>query len=252
MTAARLHAGSTLALALATCLATSTASHAQAFDRADAFSAPAETGGGGGRRFTGAPSDGLTCVVCHRTGRSRPTLTVTGMPDAFVPATRYDIVVEWPESPDNAAIALELATADGRGAGVLTLPDDATLEARDRCAGAAAAAHLAADVGDRQVVTLDSCGASRLRVQWDSPSSPAPVWLAAVLVQGNSSGDPSGDATVEHSRLISAEGFGSDVAVFGGGCSVTRGDRTSLRAWLAAAVVAALASWRRRRRRQGR
>jgi len=250
------HAWSRLVVALATgvaCGAGATASvpTAHAFDRSDDFSVAAESGGGGGRRFTGAPADGLTCVVCHRPGRSHPTLTITGLPRTFVPGTRYDLVLEWAESSDNAALALELATTDGHGAGELALLDDASLEARDRCAGGSTAAHLVADVADRRVVTLDSCGASRLRAQWTAPTTPGAVWMTAALVQGNSSGDPSGDGVAERSVLVAAEGFGTDVSVFGGGCSATAHGPGGASAGLVAATVATL-GLRRRRRRHGR
>jgi hypothetical protein len=60
------------------------------------FAKPAAAGGGEGRWFTGAPSDGYGCGVCHTPNKAEK-LVVEGLPkDGYVPDTEYQIRVAWP------------------------------------------------------------------------------------------------------------------------------------------------------------
>lgn len=69
----------------------------QAFSQPSYYARDAALGGGGGRWFTGTAVDGYTCAVCH-TGEGSWTLHVEGLPaEGYVPGTRYDVRITWPE-----------------------------------------------------------------------------------------------------------------------------------------------------------
>jgi hypothetical protein len=60
------------------------------------FAKPASEGGGEGRWFTGAPTDGYGCGVCH-TPNQAEKLVVEGLPkNGYVPDTDYYIRIAWP------------------------------------------------------------------------------------------------------------------------------------------------------------
>jgi hypothetical protein len=71
------------AIALALIAAAPPAAHA--YSELERFGEPAVDGGGGGRYFTGAPTDGYSCHVCTTT--SRAAGDVTGCPHVEAGAT---------------------------------------------------------------------------------------------------------------------------------------------------------------------
>jgi hypothetical protein len=100
-------------------------------------------GGGGGRWFTGTPADGYNCAVCH-TGEGSWTLHVEGLPETgYVPGTRYDVRITWPEFTArahaiHAAMPLGASTqAPGMGP-ELAGPDMSMLAELTNAQGAAA------------------------------------------------------------------------------------------------------------------
>ncbi len=71
---------------------------AHAFPGIGTFETPATMGGGGGKYFTGVPSDGYTCIVCHHDA-TPATFSVTGLPDnGFDPGRSYELTVQWPDT----------------------------------------------------------------------------------------------------------------------------------------------------------
>ena len=70
---------------------------AAAFSDPALFSAPVREGGGGGRQFTGAPGDGHSCSVCH-TGGETPIVDLSGLPQRYVPGTRYQVTLRWDDT----------------------------------------------------------------------------------------------------------------------------------------------------------
>jgi hypothetical protein len=72
-------------------------SAAYAFSQPIYYPRAAAAGGGGGRWFTSSPNDGFGCAVCH-TGEGSFPVHVQGLPTTgYVPGTRYDVRVTWPE-----------------------------------------------------------------------------------------------------------------------------------------------------------
>jgi hypothetical protein len=73
------------------------ANRAQAFTDPTFFSKEAKIGGTEGRWFTGAPTDGYGCDVCH-TGKPGENLVVEGLPkNGYVPGKEYQVRIAWPE-----------------------------------------------------------------------------------------------------------------------------------------------------------
>lgn len=72
---------------------------AAAYSSAVGFIDGADTGGGGGRWFTGSPAEGHDCSVCHDASgvqRSYP-LYVSGLATPYTPDTDYAVDIAWPE-----------------------------------------------------------------------------------------------------------------------------------------------------------
>jgi len=208
-----------LATAAAALLMTWGVPTAQAYVSASRFDDPAVDGGGGGRHFTGSPSDGYTCAVCH-TGGERPEVGVIGLPsDGYVPGTTYDLEVTLPTAAVSA-MALELTDAMGRRAGAVALPPEPALD--ERCEGGAGevAGHAMTLPDDRQIIAMDACGASALRATWSAPpESVGPVWFTAIVVMGDASADPTGDGVRELSVLMPIRGGSAEAAQVGSACS---------------------------------
>ncbi|MBK9033263.1 MAG: hypothetical protein IPL61_18655 [Myxococcales bacterium] len=66
------------------------------FSEPERYAEPAIDGGGGGRYFTGAPPDGLSCSVCHG-GGDTPEVKIAGLPDRIDAGKRYEATLTWPD-----------------------------------------------------------------------------------------------------------------------------------------------------------
>ena len=84
---------------LGTILAAYPGARAAAYSVPEAFAAPAEIGGGGGRWFSGSPAEGFGCSACHTDvpNAAQFPLHVTGLPPRYQPSQSYDITLDWPE-----------------------------------------------------------------------------------------------------------------------------------------------------------
>lgn len=200
-----------------------------------------DSGGGGGRFFTGSPADGFTCKVCHLQGKPLE-IVVNSLPDRYSPGQIYDVLVGWSEGADHVSAALELTDQDGHGAGEVTLPRGKVLTEQDQCEpyvfGIPAAVRY--DLPDgRQVLGLADCGARQIAFQWKAPPvDVGPIWFSGAIVRSNNESDIDDDGVTEFRRAIPSEGS-TVVQSTAGGCSVPRGWRGgSPWGWLV--VVAAL------------
>ncbi|MEZ4384164.1 MAG: DUF4266 domain-containing protein [Nannocystaceae bacterium] len=158
---------------------------------------PMETGGGGGRAFTGAPADGLTCAVCHQGGEA-PGFELLGGPGGpYELGATYAFELRWPG--ERVGLTVEASDLDGRPLGSLVAPPEPLLEAADRCTSGAAAYESVALADGRAPLAVGDCGASRLRLQWTAPREPIDGALTLSLVVADGDGLPDADrsATLE-------------------------------------------------------
>jgi hypothetical protein len=83
---------------LGVCVCVSAAANrARAFTDPSFFGKPAKIGGTEGRWFTGAPTDGYGCDVCHG-DKTAEKLVVEGLPkNGYVPGKEYEVRIAWPE-----------------------------------------------------------------------------------------------------------------------------------------------------------
>lgn len=195
-----------LPLALGLVLATPGLAHA--YSELARFAEPAVEGGGDGRYFTGAPTDGHACSVCHG-GAAAAAVTVEGLPDRITAGTRYDLSLSWPDDGRTYALALELVDDAGNHPAV-TVPPLAQQPAGMKCAQPAGTAAVATvDLGGRRVVSVAPCGARRLELTF-TPSSDRPLYFGVGAVASDQQETPEHDGVFELRRDLSA---GS------GGCS---------------------------------
>jgi hypothetical protein len=225
---------------------------AQAYSDPERFSADATGGGGGGRFFTGSPVDGFACKVCHDSKDApTPTVSVRGLPveGGYVPGTVYDVEVAWPPGTPSVGIQLEMVGRDGKGAGLLALPDETTLAASAHCGGIAeeAVASYLVNDGDRTIVGLRSCDAGSLRFRFTAPNT-ADVAFAGGLVTSDDSATAAGDGFVSLNRVLYRAGEAKPTS--SGGCSVARATdgRREGASPFAAWCALGLAAWLMRRR----
>lgn len=175
---------------------------AHAFSELARFAEPAIDGGGEGRYFTGAPTDGLACSVCHA-GGATPDVAIVGLPERLAAGTPYTVSLTWPDDGRAHALALELVDAAGRHPGV-TLPAAADQPADMRCtepAGGVAATTV--DVGTRRVIAVAPCGARSVRFSF-TPASDEPLYLGAGIVASDGSETADGDGVREVRRTLAA------------------------------------------------
>lgn len=215
---------------------------AHAYSDGRLFEQGVDIGGGGGRRFTGSPRDGLSCEVCHA-GGGQAAVDVTGFPtDGYRPGTEYAIEVAWPEG-ELAAFAMDVVDAAGATAGELALPAPEEIDAPQRCSigttEPAVALYPTAD--GRMVAAADACGASRATVRWTAPTATTgPVFLHLSGVTADRSGTSAGDDA--RSIVQSAPMIGSpppEVSVIESGCAA--GGRGEDGALLIASLLALFA-----------
>lgn len=207
-------------------------------------------GGSGGRFFTGSPSDGFTCEVCHASGAPGPEVILNGFPkDGYEPGRTYAVSFEWTAhdygtTTEVVTIVAELQTDDGEPAGALELPPIEDAAPDSLCVTGGAAAELFELADGRTVLTLNPCGATKLRARWTAPSpeadacAPDAVVFAAAM-QGDESEDPDGDGLTLRTRRIAAQDDACLEASEPSGCRV--GGRSF------APLLLLFAAWRRRR-----
>ena len=200
--------------ALVTVLALAPAT-ALGFSEPERYAEPAIDGGGGGRFFTGAPPDGLSCSVCHD-GGDPPEVEVTGLPDHIDAGTRYELRLRWPDDGRAHALTLELIDADGDHPAVelLALADQAPEE---RCAAPAAATSAAyqVDLDRRRIIGVTDCGAHALTVAF-TPTSDEDLFFAVGVVASDASETTTGDGVLELRRTLTATRTNAACAVGGG------------------------------------
>lgn len=226
------------ALALALALVAATPSAARAYSELERFAEPAVDGGGGGRYFSGAPTDGYSCHVCHD-DVAAPPVTVTGMPAHIETGATYDLTLTWPEDDRKYSLALELVDADGNPPAI-ALPALADQPPEMRCAGdrtGASAAQLVS-VGARRIVYVEPCGAHQLTVSF-TPGSDDDLFLGAGVVAADGFETSDGDGTFELRRTLRSTVTSTT------GCAIN-GQASSGMA--AALGFCALALFRRRRK----
>ena len=189
------------AIALALIAAAPPAAHA--YSELERFGEPAVDGGGGGRYFTGAPTDGYSCHVCHD-DVAAPPVTVTGLPDHVEPGATYDLTLAWPEDGRKYALALELVDADGNPPAT-ALPALADQPPEMRCAGdrtGASAAQIVSVVA-RRIVYVEPCGAHQVTVRFTPPSD-EDLFIGAGVVAADGFETSDGDGTFELRRKLTS------------------------------------------------
>lgn len=191
---------------------------------------PVRTGGGGGRVFSGSPTDSYTCEVCH-TGGPAPVPQLRGRPPAdYEPGATYMVEMTWPE--EHLAVVVEAADAAGAPLGTLRLPPDPLVEEEERCAGGGRAARRIELADGREAIGLGDCGARMLRFQWTAPDEVVPGALHVAAVAADADETPAGDGAAHWTLEVGPQARAS-------GCAVDRGGP----GWLVALLVLA---WRRR------
>jgi hypothetical protein len=229
------------------------ASSAHAFELADKFDAPADGGGGGGRRFTGSLADGLTCEVCHDGGEAG--LDVEGLIAEYDPMTENTITVRWPESTVDTAYSAEVVGNDGRALGTLHVAGELTAQDDERCRldpatmrrDVAAREYLREEEG-RLVIAANECGARTARLVWTAPES-GTAWFHMAVVFSNGSQTPDRDPVAVIAAPIVRRGDPPpERAVVDGGCSAARASATPSTTAMAFALALLCARAARRRR----
>lgn len=165
------------------------------------FTGPVGEGGGGGRYFTGSRAEKYSCSVCHH-GGDAPRFVVDPLPEQLEAAGRYTLVIHWDDPQSPQGLQLELATETGADPSV-TIPAGMTLPATSRCEGSATGlpAVYATDVGNRRIVGVEDCGASRVEVSFIATGGPIEVSIGGV--RSNEDGTPDGDGVFEDRFVLS-------------------------------------------------
>lgn len=217
-------------------------SQLRAFSDPELFAEAPQSGGGGGRQFTGSPRDGYSCAVCHRDGVV-PEIEISGLPDAFEPARLYEVTLRWDGTLASHALQLELLTEAGEHPEVEIEPPEVLTEL-GRCDGDPEGdpANYAVDVEGRRVVGIRDCGASRVSFQFAAPDA-AKLYFAASIVRTDSSGTAEGDGVLDLRRVLKRRGD----ARAGDGCELTAGRDGS--GWCAGLLFGTLALFVQRRSR---
>ena len=219
------------------------------------YTEPTETGGGGGRWFTGSSADGYGCEVCHQ-GKAGAALAISGVPlDGFVPGGGYEIAITWPPEEQHLALIAELTDELRQGAGTLTLPRPEAFKPAELCADEGLTGFPASEVHEvepgRQLVSVIDCGARTVRFLWTAPAlAQSPVWLNVGFVASDGDGAPSNDRVTMVRRPIPIAGQKlATRMVAKGGCGVVTARRERPAAWpmIAPLLVLALLALRRRK-----
>lgn len=225
-----------------------------------------ESGGGGGRHFTGSRTDGYTCAVCH-TGGEPPDVDLQILEfDAdprelrdtgYVPGMTYEITVTMPRTAESAMTAEFVDDDDGRGVGALLALGAGDLQPTETCTRPGdprnpdIGMRTASQPNDRNVFIMDSCGIVSARFTWTAPPMPVgPIWFNAAVVGADGNGAPTGDGVRVYSQVIPLAGESAEATRTATSCSAAPGanpDPSAL-AYTLAPLALALALSRRRRR----
>jgi hypothetical protein len=205
------------------CLPVLQAGEAHAFSDPVGFNLSPIVAGGGGRYFTGAPSDSYTCKTCHSGGPS-PKASVLGLPlSGYRPGGRYEVSIRWPAQFTKISLAVELTDAQGKAAGSLLLPPAEETQPEEYCEPASErilAAQLSDMIPGRQIINVPDCGSKRTRFLWTAPSTDVgQVWFAGSMVLSDGEGDPYHDGVTDFGRVIGSPATISETT---GECGVTR------------------------------
>jgi len=215
--------------------------NAHAFRLPVNFNQSAAVGGGGGRYFTGSPSDRYTCKVCH-TGSAAPALQVSGLPLAgYVPGQTYQIFIDWDDTLPSVAFNLEMTDGAGHAFGTFSVPPLQELAPGELCSGATAL--VVVPGSERTMALLTECGAKQSTIRWTAPAATvdatgmltAPqAWFSGSLVASNKDGSVDGDGVIDVSHVIGASGqVPPPATTISGGCSVAaRVPRSSHGGWV--------------------
>jgi hypothetical protein len=226
--------------------------NAHAFSDPFNFNLSPIAAGGGGRYFTGSPSDGYTCKACH-VGGPTPKVSVLGLPlSGYKPGARYEVSIRWPAEQTKISLALELTDEKGKAAGTVRLPPLEETQAGEFCEPASdqvLAAQLSDMTEGREIINLPECGSKSLRFLWTAPMTDVgPVWFSGSMVQSDGETDPYHDGVTDFGRIIGSPAVASKT---NGECSVMRvGAQSSsfgaVALWCLGCGVW-FRSWRRRR-----
>lgn len=226
---------------------------ARAFSDTSLFPLAAEMSGGGGRFFTGSPSDGFTCAVCHE-GAPAPQLAIVGLPLAgYGLRTAYEVTVDWPDNLERVSLALEITDDFGVALGTLSMPAESALAEPERCAGTPISAGQLTAPPNRSVITMPDCGAKRLRFLWTTPDADrGRAHLAGAVVHADGLGTILGDGVTEIARTIGSPTSPNAPAVQIDGCSVTAAGARHRTRSIAVAVATAIFAlcWAHQRKRR--
>jgi MYXO-CTERM domain-containing protein len=207
---------------------------AAAFDEPQDFEADAIDGGGGKRFFTGAPSDGFTCKVCHRGGLPSP-VRVLGLPlTGYKVGGSYEVTIDWPDELEHVGLNVEITDDHGVAAGTLQLPPVAKLQASEKCTLDGGSAAIVTPQINRFVVgVMPACKSKQLRFLWTAPPEDrGAVRITGSFVTSDKSGDIEGDGVTEIARIIASRSDRDAEASHIQGCSIAHGPaRSDTRAW---------------------
>lgn len=227
------------------------ATDVSAFSDPLAYTDPAETGGGGGRWFTGSSADGYACDVCHSGGQTAD-LSVSGLPlDGYVAGESYEVTLTWPPQVASLALIGELTDEQRRGAGALALPREEAFGPDELCApeeGAGPASELHPADLDRTLLSVVDCGAKRVRFQWTAPpSATGTLWFNVGFVSGDEDATPLGDGVTVVRRPLQPAGSAAGARTIAQGCTIQPGTARSSGAFAVGVFVLAALRLRRRK-----
>lgn len=216
---------------------------AVAYQSPERFIEPAAEGGGGGRFFTGSPTDSLTCDVCHGAGAPAP-LEILGLPPGgYVPGTIYPVIVDWDDALESVALNLEVTDSRGHSFGTLTAPEAERLTAADLCASTGRP-DVIVGTNERHLALVTECGGHQASLLWQAPDGPAPdgsfdAWWNGSLVASDGDGTVNGDRVTNIQHVLGPVRETPPLASeLSAGCTVSA-RRTGARAfgvWMPAAI----------------
>jgi hypothetical protein len=214
-------------------------SDAHAYQDPMRFIAGVDTGGAGGRFFTGSPADAYTCKVCH-TGGKPVHLQISGLPvDGYVPGQAYRISLTWPAGLKAVGADFEITDGAGRPFGQLAMANRDDLGMADQCmaTGLPDTFVLPVESSQRMIAATVACGGGRATVDWIAPTPGTDADSARIgstahfngsLVSSNSDGKVDGDDVTDFSRSIGLAQQKAPIArKVSGSCSTTSGVRAS-------------------------
>lgn len=235
---------------LAALIASLLCARAHAYQDPMRFAAPIDSGGGGGRFFTGSPADAYTCKVCH-TGGNPVHLQIAGLPiEGYTPGKAYRISVTWPPGLENVGADFEITDGAGRPFGVLMMPARDDLGMADQCmqSGLPDTFVLPVEASQRMVAAAVSCGGGRATVDWTAPMPGTDAESLRIgpiahfngsLVSSDADGTVAGDNVTDFSRVINvaqqSAPLGRKVSA---DCSAAHArDARAMPAWIVAAIA---------------